>query len=89
VRLSVSVNARRMVVLYFFITIIDPRAGAARTRNAATNISSCAAELKLPVFSSLARSTDPSVTVTVRLDLDSGGKIQKYDFEGGTGVASH
>jgi hypothetical protein len=56
----------------------------AQTLSSTVDIGRCATDLKLPAFSSLAMSTNPSVTVTARVHLDSRGQIQKLDFEGGT-----
>src|SRR5262249_1846160 len=49
-------------------------------------IGTCAADLKLPVFSSLARSTGPSVTIVGRLHVDKQGLVRSIDFEGGEGA---
>jgi len=50
---------------------------------APASICECVAELRMPAFSSLARSTSPSVTVDVQLQLDSAGRIQSTLFQGG------
>ncbi len=51
--------------------------------DAMTDVGACAQELKLPMFSVLARSTNPAITVTIRFHVDQHGRADRLVFAGG------
>lgn len=70
-------------VLISGLLLIALQVGRAQGTEAGASLGECATELRLPAFSSLARSTNTPVTVDVRIHLDEAGHASALDFDGG------
>src|SRR5690349_18262437 len=46
------------------------------------DLAGCSEDLRLPAFSTLARSTEPSVTIVVRVSLGDAGRLKNIGFDG-------